>query len=416
MRFFHIADLHFGKSIYKVSLLEDQKDWVKKFVEKAVEKEVDAVVIAGDVYDRGSPSDGAVYLLDKMLTELSEHNIPVLMVAGNDDSSQKLAFGSQLFKKHGVHISRPLESSSTLNSITFEDTHGPVTFWLMPYVYPALIGKTLEREEIRNQTFDSAVRSLLKEQHIDTTQRNVLIAHQNVTNNGKEAERGGSESTVGGLGQIDYTAFTDFGFDYVALGHIHSSCQVGKKTIRYAGTPMCYHFNETHQPNKGAVLVELGAKGIVSANVIEIEPLHPMREIKDPFDKILKDEKNNTTKNEYIKVILTDQPVQPAIYDELQKLFSSRQSILMEITSDYNRSIGSLQEVTYDKIRGKSLEELFDMFYADRSEDNQMPDEKDKEFLHFAGELQENHRNNTEQKIEELADELLNYLKRQEGV
>ena len=117
MKFFHIADLHFGKSIYQVSLLEDQEYWVDRFVDLAAKEKVDAVVIAGDVYDRGTPSDGAVRLLDKMLTMLSEYNIPVLMVAGNHDSSQKLAFGSQFFKKQGIHISTPLENSKTLNSI-----------------------------------------------------------------------------------------------------------------------------------------------------------------------------------------------------------------------------------------------------------------------------------------------------------
>ena len=426
MKFFHIADLHFGKSIYQVSLLEDQEYWVDRFVDLAAKEKVDAVVIAGDVYDRGMPSDGAVRLLDKMLTMLSEYNIPVLMVAGNHDSSQKLAFGSRFFKKQGIHISSPLENSKTLNSITLTDNYGPVTFWLMPYVYPALIGKALDREDIKNQNYDFAVQALLDEQPVDSiTQRNVLVAHQNVTQNGEEAERGGSESSVGGVGKIDYTAFEKF--DYVALGHIHSNYCVGKETIRYAGSPMCYHFNETRQPDKGPVLVEIGPKGKeISTKVIKIPALHLMKELKGTLAEILgkisdlkkeleKDE-NNKTGGAYIKVIITDQPIRPGIRENLQALLNGSQSKLMEITSEYNRSFGNLQDVTYDNIKGKSVEELFGEFYAERSEGNQMPDEKDRDLLRFAGELQEKLCNNSEQTIDDLAEELLEYLKKQEGI
>ena len=425
MKFFHIADLHFGKSIYKVSMLEDQEYWMKQFVDLAAKEKVDAVVIAGDVYDRGTPSDGAVRILDKMLTMLSEYNIPVLMVAGNHDSSQKLAFGSRFFKKQGIHISNPLENSKTLNSITMNDKYGPVTFWLMPYVYPALIGKALDREDVKNQNYEFAVQALLTEQQIDFTQRNVLVAHQNVTKNGEEAERGGSESTVGGVGKIDYTAFEKF--DYVALGHIHSNYCVGKETIRYAGSPMCYHFDETRQPDKGPILVEIGPKGEeISAKVIKIPSLHPMRELKGTLaeipgkitnmEKELKKDENNKARGAYVKIIVTDQPIRPEISNYLRDLLNSSHSILMEITSEYNRSFGNLQEVTYDKIKGKSVEELFGIFFAERSEDNEMPDDKDRQLLQFAGELQEKLNNNTEETMDELADELLDYLKKQEEV
>ena len=281
----------------------------------------------------------------------------------------------------------------------------------MPYVYPALIGKALDREDIKNQNYDFAVQALLTEQLVDSiTQRNVLVAHQNVTQNGEEAERGGSESSVGGVGKIDYTAFEEF--DYVALGHIHSNYCVGKKT---------------RQPDKGPVLVEFGPKGKdISAEVVKIPALHLMRELKgtlaeiqgkiSDLEKELKKDENNKTRGAYIKVVITDQPIRPGIRENLQALLNGSQSKLMEITSEYNRSFGNLQDATYDKIKGKSVEELFGEFYAERSEGNQMPDEKDRDLLQFTGTLQEKLSNNSEQTIDDLANELLEYLKKQEGI
>ena len=204
MRILHIADLHFGKSIHGVSMLEngDQGYWVDRFLALADEKTPDAVVIAGDVYDRSAPSGDAVELLSRMLTSLSELHIPVLMCAGNHDSVQRLSFLNSLLAREGLHISGALYGTDQLVRVTLEDEYGPVTFWLMPYVYPAMISQALGEESLRD--YDAAIRALLDRQNVDFSQRNLLIAHQNVTANGAEVERGGSESMIGGVGQIDY--------------------------------------------------------------------------------------------------------------------------------------------------------------------------------------------------------------------
>ena len=256
MRFLHLADLHFGKSIYGLSLLDngDQKHWVERFLDLAREAKPDAVVIAGDVYDRSAPPGAAVQLLSDMLTALAEMGVPVLMTAGNHDSAQRLAFAHALLAREGLHISADLFASGALTRVSLADAHGPVDFWLMPYVFPALAEQALGLEGLRG--YDAAVRALLSRQPVDFSRRNVLVAHQNVTARGVEALRGGSESMVGGVGQVEYTAFD--GFDYVALGHIHAACPVGRETVRYAGSPLCYHFDETRQRAKGPVLVELG--------------------------------------------------------------------------------------------------------------------------------------------------------------
>ena len=191
MRIIHLADLHFGKSIHGVSLLDngDQAYWVDRFLELADKQKPDAIVIAGDVYDRSAPSGDAVELLSRMLTGLSDRDIPVMMVAGNHDSVQRLSFASQMLARQKLYISRPLFGSDQLKRVTLNDDDGPVTFWLMPYVYPALISQTLEDDSLRD--YDSAVRALLERQNVDYSSRNILIAHQNVTAGGVEAERSG---------------------------------------------------------------------------------------------------------------------------------------------------------------------------------------------------------------------------------
>ena len=205
MKFFHLGDLHFGKSIYGLSMLDDQRYFVEHFLDCCKREAPDAIVIAGDVYDRSAPSGDAVELLDFMLTKLADMGIPVMLVAGNHDSGQRLSFGRSIFSKQNVHIAGTPQK--VMEHVTFEnpDGFGPISFWLLPYMYPEMISHIFEDEEIR--TYEEALRHIIKVQHIDPAHRNIIISHQNVTANGKEAERGGSESMVGGVGQIDYTAY-----------------------------------------------------------------------------------------------------------------------------------------------------------------------------------------------------------------
>ena len=385
MRFLHLADLHFGKSIYGTSLLEngDQGYWVDRFLELANKLRPDAVVVAGDVYDRSAPSGDAVQLLSRLLTGLSELSIPVMLTAGNHDSVQRLAFLSPLLRREGVHISGPLAESPALAHVTLTDEHGPVTFWLMPYVFPALVAQALGTENLRDS--GEAVRLLLSRQGIDFAGRNVLVAHQNVTANGAEAERGGSESMVGGVGQIDYTVFD--GFDYVALGHIHAAYPVGRDTVRYAGSPLCYHFNETKQAAKGPVLVTLGAKSEpVKTETLVIPPLHPMRELRGAFEELRDAELANPRRGEYLRVVLTDRRVSPEIAVFFRELYKSRDSILMELCSDYQTAAGGAGMLSRGDVEEKSVEDLFADFYAERR-GGETPTEEDATLLRFAGEL-----------------------------
>ena len=385
MKIIHLADLHLGKSIHGVSLLEngDQGYWVNQFLKLAEEKKPDAVVIAGDIYDRSAPSGDSVELLSRMLTGLSELGIAVMLVAGNHDSAQRLSFARPLLARQGLHISEPLFESDQLARVTLSDENGPVTFWLMPYVYPALISQALGDDSLRD--YDTAVRVLLERQNVDYSLRNVLIAHQNVTAFGVEADRGGSESMIGGVGQIDYSCFD--GFDYVALGHIHAASTVGRETVRYAGSPLCYHFNEIHQPGKGPVLVELGAKGApVRIETLSIPPLHPMRELRGSVEELREAELTLPRENEYLRLILTDQRLSPEISSFFDELFRSRGSVLMDRCSEYDPFHENASTPAPSALEQKSIQELFGDFYSERS-GGDLPDEKDLELLAYVGEL-----------------------------
>lgn len=380
MKFLHLADLHFGKSIHGVSLVEngDQPAWAERFLKLAEELRPDAVVMAGDIYDRNAPSGDAVSLLDRVITGLAGLGIPVLMTAGNHDSGQRLSFGGRLLAKQNIHICGVL--SRELPHVTLSDGHGPVTFWLMPYIFPALAAQMLEDDSIHD--YDTAVRKLLAAQEIDFTQRNVLAAHQNVTVNGQEVGRGGSESMVGGVGQVDYTAFD--GFDYVALGHIHAAYPVGRDSVRYAGSPLCYHFTETRQARKGPLLVELGAKGQPPVITTQIIPaLHPMREIRGAFAEIRAAELAGERRGEYLRIVLTDRRPEPEDYRFFRELYESRGSVLMELVSEY-RQFRDIDAPPAGAAGEKSVEELFLDFYAERC--GSAPGIQEQALLQFAGE------------------------------
>lgn len=376
MRLLHIADLHFGKSLHECSLIEeDQPYWKDKFLELVSRDKPDAVLIAGDVYDRSTPSGEAVKLLDEMITELSEKNIKVFMVSGNHDSGQKLSFGSRLLEKQNIYISGIL--SEELMHVTLYDEYGPVTFWMMPYIFPALAASVLKDNTIHD--YDTAVRRILEKQDIDFSQRNVIIAHQNVTVNGAEAERGGSETMVGGVGAVDYTAFD--GFTYAALGHIHAAQSVGRNEVRYAGSPLCYHFSETKQNRKGPVLIELGdVNEAPKTDVILIEPLHNMREITGDFETIIKNEMESDKRNEYVRVVLTDGRLRPDAAEQLRAVFASHGTVMLEIVNEINFSgVSKAPSVTSSQ---KSTGEMFRDFFFERNGDT-APDEKENEIIDF---------------------------------
>ena len=414
MRFLHISDLHLGKVIHGVSMLEngDQPYWIERFLALAGELRPDAVLISGDVYDRGSPSGAAVALLSRLVEGLADLGVCVLLVAGNHDSGQRLAFARDVLARQNVHIAGTAERE--MARVTLRDEFGPVTFWLMPYVFPAAVAQALEDDSIRD--YDTAVRRLLAAQELDPAERNVIVAHQNVTAFGAEAPRGGSESAVGGVGQVDFSAFD--AFDYAALGHIHAAYHVGREEVRYAGSPMCYHFNETRQETKGPVLVELGPKGApLRIETRIIPPLHPMREMRGALEELRERELAGSGRGEYLRLVITDRPLTPEISDFFQSLAEQRGSILMERVSEFRRYADTVGGTDLQAVREKTLEELFADFFTDRS-GGEAPEEADLALLHEAGELLRSRQPDPRQRSAvdaETTDALMRFLMRQEG-
>ncbi|MBR7011065.1 MAG: exonuclease SbcCD subunit D [Oscillospiraceae bacterium] len=386
MRFIHLADLHLGKSLHGVNLLEsgDQPVWVDRFLALAAEVRPDAVLIAGDVYDRGAPAAGAVELLSRLITGLTALGIAVLAVPGNHDSAPRLAFGRELLARAGFHAAPPLRAPGLLTRVSLTDEHGPVDFWLLPYLFPALAAEALGTE-LRD--YDAAVRAVLAAQPLDPTRRNVLLAHQNVTAGGAEGERGGSESAVGGVGQVEYTAFD--AFDYAALGHIHAGYPVGRPAVRYAGSPLCYHFNETKQAAKGPLLVELGAKGSpVTVTLLPIEPLHRLRVLEGAYEALRAELSGAlpSPEDQYLSITLTDRRVTPELAEDLRARCEARGSLLMELRSVWQEA-RSEAALRVSALREQGLAELFAAFCAQRS--GTEPDEAELALLRSAEALAE---------------------------
>lgn len=355
MKFFHLADLHLGKSIHGYSMVEmkDQPFWIEQLLIKAEKLKPDAVIIAGDVYDRAVPSKEAVDLFDDFLTKLAEMNIPVLLIAGNHDSGSRLAFGDKLLCHQGIHIAGVVKKE--ISCVTLEDEYGTVNFWLLPYLFPAAVNTLLNRDDLKD--YDSAMRAFLAEQDVDFSQRNVMVSHQFVVAGGEKPVMGGSETTVGGIGQIDASVFAEF--DYTALGHIHNAQCMGSEKIRYAGSPLEYHFSETGQ-KKGLTIVELKEKGNLQVRVEELPLLHRMQEVSGTMEELLQ---MQVSPNSYIRAVIKQELLPPQAVESLRSYFEAQDCILMEVVREFSYKKGRAESQSQKDVRNYSLEELFADFY-----------------------------------------------------
>ncbi|MGN1014008.1 MAG: exonuclease SbcCD subunit D [Butyricicoccus sp.] len=301
MKFLHLADLHIGKRVHGFSMLEDQNHILQKIHAMACEHRVDAVLIAGDVYDKTVPVCEAVGLFDSFLTSLREAGIAVLAISGNHDSPERLDFGSRLFQQQNIHIAGVLRNPVSI--VSMQDEYGTVRFHLLPFVKPATVSAFAALEE---HTSQCAMQAVLQQLDINTSERNVLLAHQFVTAGSVLPEQSDSEIVpVGGLDTVDAALFDRF--DYVALGHLHRPQRVGRDTVRYAGSPLKYSFSEARFP-KSVPLVTLREKGSVEIELLPLAPLHEMREIRGRLEDVLSDAAVHLgNPDDYVHVTLTDE-------------------------------------------------------------------------------------------------------------
>lgn len=309
MKFLHLADLHLGKRVNGFSMLEDQAHILRQILAILDDEQPDGVLIAGDVYDKSVPSVEAVGLLDGFLTELRARGVPVLLISGNHDSSERLAFGGRVMDSCGIHISPVYDGA--LAPVTLQDAFGPVHVWLLPFVKPAHMRRWFPDADIESYT--DAVAEAVAHMDIDTAARNVLVTHQFVTGG---ARSGSEELSVGGTDNVDSGVFAPF--DYVALGHLHGAQHIGRETIRYAGSPLKYSFSEARQ-HKSVTVVTLGEKGDVQVRTVALTPLRELREIRGSYDELTARSfyEHTTYRSNYLHLILTDEQ---DVFDAMSRL------------------------------------------------------------------------------------------------
>ena len=309
MKFLHLADLHLGKRVNGFSMLEDQAHILRQILAILDDEQPDGVLIAGDVYDKSVPSVEAVELLDDFLTELRARGVPVLLISGNHDSPERLAFGGRVMDSCGIHISPVYDGA--LAPVTLQDAFGPVHVWLLPFVKPAHVRRWFPDADIESYT--DAMAEAIAHMDIDTAARNVLVTHQFVTGG---ARSGSEELSVGGTDNVDSGVFAPF--DYVALGHLHGAQHIGRETIRYAGSPLKYSFSEARQ-HKSVTVVTLGEKGDVQVRTVALTPLRELREIRGSYDELTARSfyEHTTYRSDYLHLILTDEQ---DVFDAMSRL------------------------------------------------------------------------------------------------
>lgn len=309
MKFLHLADLHLGKRVNGFSMLEDQAYILRQILAILDDEQPDGVLIAGDVYDKSVPSVEAVGLLDGFLTELRARGVPVLLISGNHDSPERLAFGGRVMDSCGIHISPVYDGA--LAPVTLQDAFGPVHVWLLPFVKPAHVRRWFPDADIESYT--DAMAEAVAHMDIDTAARNVLVTHQFVTGGTRS---GSEELSVGGTDNVDSGVFAPF--DYVALGHLHGAQHIGRETIRYAGSPLKYSFSEARQ-HKSVTVVTLGEKGDVQVRTVALTPLRELREIRGSYDELTARSfyEHTTYRSDYLHLILTDEQ---DVFDAMSRL------------------------------------------------------------------------------------------------
>ena len=365
MKLIHLSDLHIGKRVNEISMIEDQAFIFNQILRITDEENADAVLIAGDVYDKSVPSAEAVTLFDDFLCRLAKRRLPVLIISGNHDSPERLAFGGRLLETGGIHIS-PVYSGN-IQPVTLSDGDGEIDFWLLPFLKPSHVKRFFPEEAIESYT--DACRVAVANMPIDPTRRNVLLTHQFVTG----ADTCDSEElSVGGSDNVDASVFDIF--DYVALGHIHGPQNIGSNRVRYCGTPLKYSFSE-EKHLKSVTVVELGAKGQLKITLRPLTPRHDLRSIRGTFAQLTdKAFYAGSATDDYLHVILTDEEDVPEAVGRLRLIYPN----MMKLSYDNTRTqANQIIDGALD-VQRKSPLELFEELY--RLQNNQPMSQEQRSF------------------------------------
>ena len=366
MKLFHLSDLHIGKRVNEISMIEDQEYILLRIIQMIDEEKPDAVLIAGDVYDKSVPSAEAVTLFDDFLCRLAKRKVPVLIISGNHDSPERLAFGNRLMEHAGIHISPVYQGQ--VAPVTLRDAYGEVHFWLLPFIKPAHVRRFYPDAGIESYT--DAVRVAVEKMGIDPKGRNVLLTHQFVTG---AATCESEEISVGGSDNVDAAVFADF--DYVALGHIHGPQNIGDHRIRYCGTPLKYSFSE-EKHHKSVTVVELGEKGNLNLRLLPLMPRRDLRSIRGAFAE-LTDKRfyERTSADDYLQVILTDEEDVSEAMGKLRVIYPN----IMKLRYDNTRTRTNQMIDGAEDVQRKSPLELFGELYE--LQNNQPMSDVQREFV-----------------------------------
>lgn len=366
MKFLHISDLHLGKRVYEFSMIEEQRDILGKIIEIAEEQKVEAVLIAGDVYDRQVPPAEAVGLFDWFLTELARRRLSVFVISGNHDSAERLAFGAKLMARERVYVSPVFDGK--IEPVLLEDEAGEIAVYLLPFLKPVQARQFYPEAEIAD--YDDAVRVVLEHLELNPNRRNLLVAHQFVTG----AKRSESEELfVGGMDNVSAEYFEIF--DYTALGHIHGPQNMGRESIRYCGTPLKYSFSEAgHQ--KSVTIAELPKKGELHISTAALTPKRDLREIRGTYMELTdKAYYAGTETEDYLHVTLTDEQEIPEAVRRLRTIYPH----IMKLDYDNARTQAGQQATAAEQEKERTPFELFEAFY--RMQNNQTLDAEQTAYL-----------------------------------
>ena len=366
MKLLHVSDLHIGKRVNGMSMVEDQAHILGQIVAAAKHENIAALLVSGDIYDKASPSAEAVAMFDAFLTELAAAGIRVLGIPGNHDSAERVAYVQGLLESQGVCF--PPVFAGEVTAVELEDEYGSVSFWLLPFLKPGDVRRYFPEIEIGDD-YAAALRAVLDACDIDRARRNVVLSHQLVTSGGLSPERADDEIKLGGIDAVDVSVYD--AFDYVALGHIHRAQRVGRDTVRYAGSPLKYSFGEARY-DKSAVLVELGLKNAddevgacVSWKLVPLQPLHDMRELRAPLRELLDagvEELDGA--QDYLHITLTDEHPQIDAMARLREVYPNAMVLDYE-----NEAILAAREQVRAAVDPDKLDtaELFARFYEEQT-------------------------------------------------
>lgn len=371
MKLIHISDLHLGKRLNEFSMLEDQRYILEQIVTICVKEKADALLLAGDIYDRPIPPVEAVRVLDQFLNALVAQGICVCAISGNHDSAERVAFGADLMKRSGVHLAGIYDG--TTQRVTLTDKFGEVMIYLLPFIRPSVVRHALGRDDI--ESYQDAVEAAIQQMDIDQTKRNILVAHQFVTGAGRcDSE----DVMVGGIENVDASVFE--AFDYTALGHIHSPQNVGKlrqassetlsekavKTVteasnmvRYCGTPLKYSISESEQ-EKSVTVIEMEEKGHVTVRTIPLMPKHDVRKIHGSYMEVTaRTFYQGTDPSDYVQITLTDEEDIPDGIQKLRTIYPN----LLSLGYDNQRTRAQQAIEPQEAMTQKTEQELFEELY-----------------------------------------------------